>query len=275
MAAIDKTYLNKWEDFNKVRNWALTQSFKLKNGQIIHLKDFLYYPDMTKEEWDEWHKNSIEYAQEHYNTPEYIAQAKELYGDDWEFNAENYFEVVLWNTPTYVDIWLIRNCPFDFIQNRLKEQYGGGWSKEAFTNHNDSDMYEQIKNHTSIYDTYQRKGLGKNAKIRFFDYREGNLLRDKKLIWFVEVNPYWYKNKRLPVFESIYSYNENDNMWYAEEEAMPWNSNMAVFHGTLTKKNIINLVRKWNLPKNVYIKFLGRLHDNNGYYISEFLIRVV
>lgn len=274
MAAIDKTYLNKWEDFDKVRNWALKTSFTLKNGQKIDLKDFLYYPNLTKEEWDEWHDEKIKYAEEHYNNPEYIKQCKELYGEDWKFDPENYFNVVLWNTPVYVDIFLIRNCPFDFIQDRLKEQYGGGWSKEAFTNHNNDNTYEQIKNHTSVYDTYQRNGLGKNAKVKFYDYYERNLLRDKKIVWFIEVNPYWYNNKKLPQNDISMWYNEYDKMWYCDLEAMDYDSNMCTIQGTLTKKNIVNLVKKWNLPKNTYIKFLGRLNDNGHHYITEFLVKV-
>lgn len=255
MAGIDKTYLNKWEQFDQVRNWALDKSFKLKNGQIIHLKNYMYYPNMTKEEWDERYNNSIKYAEEHYNTPEYIAQCKEWYGNDWEFNVEDYFDVVLWNTPIYVDIWLIRNCPFDFIQERLKEQYGGGWSKEAFTGHNDDDMYEQIKNGTSIYDTYQRNGLGKNAKIHFHNYK--NVPRDKKCFWWIEVDGlgWWY--------------NEDDNMWYCHEEAMPWTSNVYNKKGTLTKKNIINLVKKWNLPKGTKVRFQC---DINRYNYADFYV---
>lgn len=33
-------------------------------------------------------------------------------------------EVVLWNTSTIQDIWLKRNCQLDFVQDRLKVQYG-------------------------------------------------------------------------------------------------------------------------------------------------------
>lgn len=266
MAGIDKTYLNKWEDFDKVRNWALKTSFTLKNGQKIDLKDYLYYPNLTKEEWDERHDKSIKYAKEHYNTPECIKECKELYGENWEFDPEDYFEVVLWNTPVYVDIFLIRNCPFDFIQNRLKEQYSGGWSKQAFTNHNDDTMYEQIKNHTSVYDTYQRNGLGKKAKVKFYDYYA---YRDKKLVWDVEVNPYWYNNKRLPVDES-WLYNKTDNMFYEDTEAMPWTSLYYTHRGSLTKKNIVKLIKHWNLPKGTYVKFSWR-YEHVGY---DFLVRV-
>lgn len=142
-----------------------------------------------------------------------------------------------------MDIWLIRNCPFKEIQDRLKEQYGGGWSKTAFIGNNEPTLYDEINAGTSIYDTYQRNGLGKKAKIKFKTIH-GNWIRDKKLWWWITVkSPYDYR------------YNEDDNMWYCDKEAMPWTSNNYNHSGTLTKKNILNLVRKWNFPKGTIIKF--------------------
>ena len=124
MAGIDKTYITSYDDYKKVIDWCKGKSFKLSNGQVIYPSNFIYYPDITKEEWDE---NEKMFKQEY---------------------PDGQYDKILWNTPIYFDIWLIRNCPFDFIQNRLKEQYGGGWSKTAFTDHNES-LYEQIKNGTN------------------------------------------------------------------------------------------------------------------------------
>lgn len=255
MAAIDKTYISDWNQFDMIRNWAIKQQFTLKNGKIVKLKDYLYYPNLTKEEWDERHDYSVKYAEEHYNTPEYIAECKKEYGDDWEFNAENYFEVVLWNTPTYVDIWLIRNCPFEEIQNRLREQYSGGWSKEASTDHNYDNTYEQIKGYCSIYDTFQRNGLGKKAKVSFHT-TFGTWIRDKKCIWWININPYWIGKKRTK-FDTMDSpwYNEEMDMWYYEKEGMPYSTNVCVTKGTMTKKNVVNLIKRWNLPKGTIVKF--------------------
>lgn len=47
-------------------------------------------------------------------------------------NVKNYIHeydkvpeyAMLWNTPSYFDVFLRTNCPFDFIQTRLMEQYG-------------------------------------------------------------------------------------------------------------------------------------------------------
>lgn len=219
MAAIDKTYISDWETFDKIRNWAKQQQFTLSNGQVIKLGDYLYYPDVTKKEWEEW---SAEYKKEH---PEWV------------------FELVLWNTPTYVDVWLIRNCPFDEIQDRLKEQYGGGWSKEAFTDHNDNDMYEQIKNGTSVYDTYKRNGLGRDAHV-CFKRLYGSPIRDKKLWWWVTVekpNNFWY--------------NEETNTWHVDRELLPTNTNTCHFKGTLTKKKVVNIIKNWDLPEGSVVRF--------------------
>lgn len=255
MAGIDKTYISDWEIFDKIRNWAIEQHFVLKNGQEIHLRDYLYYPDLTKEEWDEWHDNAITDAEKNYNNPEYVKQCKELYGEDWEFDAEKFFDVVLWNTSTYVDIWLIRNCPFEEIQDRLKEQYSGGWSKGAFTDHNYDNLHEQIKNRISVYDTYQRNGLGWNAKVKFHTYY-GSSIRDKKCLYWIEVNPYWIGNRKTE-FDIIDSpwYNEYDNMWYWRLEAMPCTSNYMIHKGYLSKKKIVRMIKRWNLPKGSIVKF--------------------
>lgn len=41
-------------------------------------------------------------------------------------------KVVLWDTPGYFDVFLRHNCPFDFIQKRLKEQYGNSYDSLSY-----------------------------------------------------------------------------------------------------------------------------------------------
>ena len=106
MAGIDKTYTSSWEEYSSLVEWCKDKSFVLKNGDVVRPSRYIY----------KWQKE--------------------------DFDGER--EIPVWNTPTYLDIWLIRNCPIEFIQERLKEQYGGGWSKTAFTEHNDDDMYYRI-----------------------------------------------------------------------------------------------------------------------------------
>ena len=233
MAGIDKTYLTSYEDYKKVIDWCKDKSFKLSNGQIIYPSDFIYYPDITDKDFKEG-------------------------------------EVVLWNTPTYFDIWLIRNCPFDFIQNRLKEQYGGGWSKTAFTDHNES-LYEQIKNGTSPYDTYVRPETGKKIKIeRIF----GMPFKDSNMCWHIET-PYWIKDKRSNNKETMW-YNEDTDEWYTKDEELPWTSSAKFVKGPLTKKNIYNMVRKWKLPKGTQMIFDGTYSfHGKRYLVTQYLVTII
>lgn len=247
MAAIDKTYISDWETFDKIRNWALDKKFTLKNGREYKIVDYIYEPDLTKEEWD---KRKARFTEKY---PSYT------------------FEVVLWSTPAYADIWLIHNCPFEEIQNRLKEQYSGGWSKTAFTDHNESDLYEQIKNGTSIYDTYQRNGLGWKSKVKFHTIY-GGPIRDKLCSYWITVNPYWINGKETG-FSTDNSpwYNHFDDAWYWDIELMPWTSSCCIEHGYLSKKKIVRMVKKWNFPKGTIVYFRCEYKRYRAY---EFYITV-
>ena len=242
MAGIDKTYLTSYDDYKKVIDWCRDKSFKLSNGQVVYPSNFIYYPDITKEEWDE---NERIFKQKH---------------------PDEQYDKILWNTPTYFDIWLIRNCPFDFIQNRLKEQYGGGWSKTAFTDHNEN-LYEQIKNGTSPYDTYVRPETGKKIKIERI---LGTPFRDSNMCWHIET-PYWIKDKRSNNKDAMW-YNEDTDEWYTNDEELPCTSSAKFVKGPLTKKNIYNMVRKWKLPKGTQMIFSASWRR---YIVTEYLVTVI
>lgn len=217
MAAIDKTYTSSWEDYQSLIEWCKGKSFTLKNGDIIYPSNYIF----------EWSKE--------------------------DFDGER--ELPVWNTPNYLDIWLIRNCPLNFIQERLKEQYGGGWSKEAFTGHNDDDMYHHILNHTSPYDTYQRVGSHKfTIKHRF-----NNRFKDDGLCWWVQILGcgWWY--------------NKEHKAWYHNDEALPIDSNCEHLKGALSKRRLARLIKRWNLPKGTEILFVG---DYKRYVQKEFVVTI-
>ena len=83
MAAIDKIYVNTFEEYKLFKDWCEQQpKIKDKYGTEGSLTDYLYG-------WGKFEGNR----------PIFMA-------------------------PYYIDAYLIRNCPFDFIQDGLKFNYG-------------------------------------------------------------------------------------------------------------------------------------------------------
>lgn len=84
MAAIDKTYVHDYDTWKELYDYAGEAA---PFGEKGFLRNFCYGP----------------YAKE-------------------EFPSE--YGVVLWNTPTYVDVWLAENCKHEVVVETLKYQYG-------------------------------------------------------------------------------------------------------------------------------------------------------
>lgn len=99
MAAIDKIYINKFEDYKLFKEWCLSQpKLKDKYGKEISLINYIF-------KWDEWVDDR----------PRPVC-----------------------SMPYYIDAYLIRNCPFDFIQKELMFSYGK-WSQDMI-----DDMYKVV-----------------------------------------------------------------------------------------------------------------------------------
>lgn len=87
MAGIDKTYVNTWEDYKQIRDWAEKTNFVYTSGEVGEkLINWFYFPNLTES----------------------------------DFNGK---EVPIWNTSYAEDYFLYKNCPLKIIQDRLKEQY--------------------------------------------------------------------------------------------------------------------------------------------------------
>ena len=84
MAAIDKIYVNKFEDYLLFKEWCKEQpKIKDKYGKECSISDYLFHYDSFKE------------------------------------NGSH----PIMSAPYYIDAYIIRNCPFDFIQDELKLNY--------------------------------------------------------------------------------------------------------------------------------------------------------
>lgn len=197
MAAIDKIYINSIEQYRDYKKWCNSISYQKDSiGNLWHPIEFMYCNSDTECEL-------------------------------WINNAKTK-DAPLCNNPVYVDVFLIRNCPLEFIQNRLKEQYG--------------EEYDQILNHTSIYDTYtvQPSSKFKILKKPNFNYR---------------INEYW----GVEVYSDnmFWGYNSIKNCWKTHLDLCYMDDAYAYFKHIDSRK-IKRLIKKWKLPKGVIVSFLGK-----------------
>lgn len=99
MAAIDKIYVNTYDEYLKFKDWCKEQPpLTDKYGKQIRITAYLY----------------------NYDEP---------------FEGEH----PIFNAPYYVDAYVIRNCPFGFIQDELMLNYGHKSQKIV------NEMYEVVK----------------------------------------------------------------------------------------------------------------------------------
>lgn len=250
MSYIDKTYIVDYQQFTEVRDWCKGKIVETDNGIKYHAEDFLINKDMTEEHFNNWKKEVIENRMRNY-------------GETYEKAYKN-AEIPLWNTPFYFDRWLIKNCPIQFIQDRLKYQY--------------DDEYEQIKNGTSAYDTYKRTGLGKNFHYKVI--RKPNLKPRYNFPYIDRFNnDKYYKENQKPWWLITIEDTKTDhpiswwantdyNYWTNSEEGLPFNSNMMdIKRKNLNIHAIIRMIKKWNLPAGSQVKVLNR-YFNYGWIIN-------
>ena len=85
MAGIDKTYTKSFKEYSDFKEWAKDKSVTFFDGHKRNIIDYVY--------------------------------------TDIHESAFDGREVPIMNTPKWVDIYLIQNCPFEFVHKRMKEVY--------------------------------------------------------------------------------------------------------------------------------------------------------
>ena len=148
----------------------------------------------------------------------------------------------------------------------LKEQYGDGWSKETFSHPDEDNMYIQIKNKTSCYDTYQRNGLGKNIRINknnfpLFRSRDTYHIftdievefHDDRYIWYYYDHDCWVSNNDLK--------NSTGN-----------SSSHYHYQGYMKPKTIFRKLQKWDLPEGskVHVLYFFKYSARGPRFVEEF-----
>ena len=246
MAAIDKIYVNRFEDYLLFKEWCKEQpKIKDKYGNECSILEYLY---------------------------------------QWEsFKDDKGYPIL--NAPYYIDAYIIRNCPFDFIQNELKLNYGyksQEWIDEAYNavmNRNDENKdfytwlkpddfkivdgvvtmpnepisdYELIKEGKLYATPYTQKkyAVGKHVKCIKHPPIKYNTPFGYKF-WFVEIN--------LPDELGYVWYHRNHNSWDFTDEFVICNGSSSVCLNYKTIRAIKRAIRKWKLPIGTTIECTDRL----------------
>ena len=247
MAAIDKIYIDSFEKYKLFKDWCKTQpKIKDKYGKETSLINYIF-------NYTEWEEGAV---------------------------------LPVCNNPYYIDAYLIRNCPFDFIQEELMLSYGkwtqdeiekaydvvmkrggekskGGifpWlSKEDFSiidgkiflKRNQDSYYDLIKRGKLYATPYTNKKykVGKSFKIVQCPQQHYNRpFKGKR--WFIHVD--------IPKDLGYIWYHSNTNTWDFSEEFVISNgiSNCCTKYKTI--KAIKRAIRKWKLPVGTIVTCTGR-----------------
>ena len=272
MAGIDKTYINSWEQYAELRD------FFSSCGEVTDVYGNKFKPIdyLWKKEEDEFKETIERLAKEElgrYKNGGYDWSLENGYMTKEEydnFNPYDHVSIPIMSTPTFFDVWTIRNCQhIEWLQNDLKDKYGGGWSKAAFTDHNDDDLYYQILNHTSCYDTYQRNGVGNKLKIKKDSFPVIPVYYTRRIFLTAEVS----------VNDETWWYHENEDYWCSDEElhcTNGWTSSSADISSKSYKpKTIFRKIKKWNLPENAEVRITVFLIDKKeNRYTSDFTLKI-
>lgn len=221
MAGIDKTYAKTWREYESLLEWAKDKEFTCPNGMKL-------YPINSVFKWDENDKKDI------------IERSKSFKRD----RPDEEFEFLVMNTSQSMDYFLIKQCPLEFVQNRMKQVYG-------------EEYIEQVLNGISEFDNYKRD-IGTKVKIIKYPKwgNKSNLYEPRYWMKFIEVDIY-NKNDMC----SFCWYNEKLDCWVENNELGYYTSSMC--HKNINSvKAMIRQIRKWKLPKGSVVKWAGRYIDN-------------
>lgn len=225
MAGIDKTYVNKEQAFQIIEWCKSIGEQTLENGYKFNPIDFvllMYSLDLPNFGYRE---------------------------DDTSY--------CLWNTPTWFDRWLWLNCPFEFIKNRIKEQYSEDYLNkfESFQYSPQSANPHFGKQHYSFLE--EPKWYGHKYFMNHGNYDNSRAFYEV----IVEFPNHAYGN----------SYDKTTDSWgHNVFEMLPYEDNYVWndYHKkSPTKKSIIRQLRKWYLPKGTVVKLVNWRYEALDYKI--------
>ena len=244
MAAIDKIYVDKFENYILFKEWCNKQSkIKDKYGYECSISDYLYQHDSFKD-------------------------------------GRSY---PIFNAPYYIDAYLIRNCPFDFIQDELKLNYGyksQEWIDEAYNtvmNRNaDNNSYSWLKPDdfkivngvvTMPNGPISDYELIKNGELYATPHTQKNYIVGKHIKCIehpsIKYNTpfgrkFWGVDVDIPKDLGFMWYHADYNSWDFIDEFVISGSNSTMCFKYKTIRAIKRAIRKWKLPIGTTIRCTGK-----------------
>ena len=246
MAAINKIYIDSFEKYKLFKDWCMTQpKIKDKYGKETSLIDYVV-----------------------------------KYTEEWKDGAV----LPVCNNPYYIDAYLIRNCPFDFIQKELMLSYGK-WSQDDIKEAHDIVMKRGGEKCESGVDHWLSKEDFSiiDGKISLNKESDYDLIKEGKLYATPQTNkkyevgksfkivkcpkqqynrPYkckrWFVDVEVPEELGYVWYHSNTNTWDFMEEFVidEWSSSMCIEFKTI--KAIKRAILKWKLPVGTIVTCTGR-----------------
>lgn len=267
MAGIDKTYVKNWNEYLEIQEWCKSVGTVTDvYGNTFNPIDYLW--EYTEEEFKNCITEQINNVLERYHKGDYTKLVEEEYYTEEEVNEipTNPMKYIggfcIWNTPVFFDLWLIRNCPIQLIQERLAEQYGN---------------INEIKNYQSEYDKFQRNGLGKNIKVVGQYLQHGLPYRlckyDKVTYIDVELPELTFGDNNEFTARNYGVYRDDIQKWcYGIETCILDTNSSSSFYSIydfLSDKALYRLLQKWDLPENTKVNITYKGSDNNFTYTIE------
>ena len=245
MAAIDKIYVDSFEKYKLFKDWCMTQpKLKDKYGKETSLIDYVF-------KYTEWSDGAV---------------------------------LPVCKNPYYIDAYLIRNCPFDFIQKELMVSYGK-WSQDDIKEAYDVVMKRDgEKCESGAYRWLSKEDFSiVDGKISLNKESDYDLIKAGKLYATPQTNkkyevgksfkivkcpkqqynrPYkckrWFVDVEVPEELGYVWYHSNTNTWDFMEEFVidEWSSSMCIEFKTI--KAIKRAILKWKLPVGTIVTCTGR-----------------
>lgn len=195
MAGIDKIYVSSYEDYKLFKDWTEKQFVVFFDNYKRCVGDYIF---------------------------------------DWWEEEDFVKEIPIINSPTWIDVYLIQNCLFKFIQDRLKDMYS-------------EKSYNELKNTkfpVSLPKTYKqnRKIIIRPAVDCKFPFRKKMFNRPigGKTWWLQCEDGFWYNSKT--------------KRWVSEGLLYPVNTNTSHHK---TTKSLIRFLRKQYLPSGITFNLSG------------------